>query len=138
MQRVLTHFIKKMTISLEQNNLYRAIGELAYVVAKIDGIISPMERLVFQEAIKEELGKNSWFAKASFDALDNQNVKFTVEETYNRVMFNIRQNKSALNEEIIIRFISILEKVGGVSGITDIEIGVIEKFKDSVTKILNK
>lgn len=122
-------------LSLEIKNLYRAIGELAYVLAKSDNYLSRVEKIVFQEAIKEELGKESWLAKDRFDMLDNQQVKASLEQTYHRVMYIIRQNKNGLNEELIEKFIAVLEKVGGVSGITDEEIAFIERFREDVYKI---
>jgi hypothetical protein len=122
-------------ISIEVRNLYRAIGELAYVLAKIDKSLSQVERLVFQEAIKEELGKDSWLAKDRFEMLENQGIKADLEQTYNRVLFAIRQNRLGLNEDLIEKFIAVLEKVGGVSGITDEEIAIIERFREDVTKI---
>jgi hypothetical protein len=125
-------------LSLEVRNLYRAIGELAYVLAKSDNYLSRVERIVFQEAIKEELGKESWLAKDRFDMLDNQQVKSSLEQTYHRVLFIFRQNKYGLTEDLIEKFIAVLEKVGGVSGITDEEIAFIERFREDVQKILKE
>lgn len=121
--------------SLEESNLHRAIGELAYVMAQTDRHISTVERVVFEEAIKEELGKNSWLAKDRFDWLERQQAEANLEATYNRVLFTIKRNKSSLNEDLIERFIAVLEKVGGVAGITDEEIALIERFREDVTKI---
>ncbi len=123
------------TVSLEENNLYRAIGELAYFIARSDGVLRPIERLVFREAVKEDLGLYDWLAQDKFDALDNQGVQSTLEETYKRVMFIIRKNKNALTLKIIERFVKVLEKVGGVSGITQIEIDLIEQFKNDALEI---
>jgi hypothetical protein len=122
-------------LSIELRNLYRAIGELSYVLARNDGSITTLEKTVFEEAIKEELGKESWVAKDRFDSLINQGLKADVLKTYNHVLYIIRQNKYVLNDDLIERFIAVLEKVAGVSGITDEEIQMIEKFREDIFKI---
>ncbi len=121
---------------IEKRNLFRAIGELSYVIAKSDGNISKIEKLVFEEALKEELGTEGWLAKDRFDMLASQGMKAGLQETYLRVLFMFKQNKIGLNNELIEKFINILEKVAGVSGITDEEIEIIEKFKTDVSIIL--
>ncbi|MDX2305377.1 MAG: hypothetical protein NW226_21380 [Microscillaceae bacterium] len=124
-----------MELSLTIRNLYRAIGELAFVMTRSDKVTSKIEKIVFKEAIKEDLGKESWLAEDRFNWLDLQGEKIDVEATYNRVIFMIRQNKQGLSEELIEKFISVLEKVAGVKGITDDEIALIERFREDVTKI---
>lgn len=124
-----------MEISIETRNLYRALGELAYLLTRADTLTSKTEKIVFAEAIKEELGKENFLAKDRFDRLDAQGAELDLEATYNRVMFAIKQNKRGLSDELIERFIAVLEKVGGVSGITDIEIDWIEKFREDVNNI---
>ncbi|TAE74157.1 MAG: hypothetical protein EAZ85_05220 [Bacteroidetes bacterium] len=121
---------------IEKRNLYRAIGELSYVIAQSDGRISKVEKLVFEEALKEELDNDGWLAKDRFDMLASQGMKASIQETYHRVLFMFKQNKIALNAELTEKFINILEKVAGVSGITDEEIAIIEKFKTDVSSIL--
>ena len=124
-----------MDVSLTTRNLYRAIGELAFVITRADSITSKVEKVVFKEAIKEDLGKDSWLAEDRFNWLDLQGEKIDPEATYNRVIFMIRQNKQGLDDDLIEKFISVLEKVGGVSGISDEEIALIERFREDVTKI---
>lgn len=121
---------------IEKNNLYRAIGELSYVIAKSDGNISKIEKLVFEEALKEELGNDGWLAKDRFDMLAAQGMKAGIQETYHRVLFMLKQNKIGLDANLVEKFINILEKVAGVAGITDEEIAIIERFKSDVNAIL--
>lgn len=125
-----------MEISIEIRNLYRAIGELAYLLTRVDALTTKTEKIVFEEAIKEELGKESWLAKDRFERLDTQGAQIDLLATYNRAMFSMQQNKHGLNEELIEKFIAVLEKVGGVSGITDMEIDWIEKFREDIHKMI--
>jgi hypothetical protein len=122
-------------ISIEERNLYRALGELSYIIATTDGRLSNVEKVVFEEALKEELGLNGWLAKDRFNMLLEQNASTEFEATYQRVLFAFRQNKSVLTEVLIEKFIAVLEKVAGVSGITDEEIDTIERFRGDVLKI---
>ena len=128
----------KSDISIELRSLYRAIGELSYVLASEDARITSLEKLVFFEAAKEELGKDAWVAQDSFNALINQplTAKLSVEQAYNHVLYIIKQNRYALTNDLVERFIGLLEKVAGVSGITDKEIAWIERFREDVTKLI--
>ncbi|HAS40356.1 MAG TPA: hypothetical protein DCS93_07745 [Microscillaceae bacterium] len=122
-------------LTLEERDLYRAIGDLAYVIATVDGVLSNSEKIVFQEAIKEDLGENSWLALDRFEQLENEYIDRDLEVTYNRVMFIIRKNQQALTQEHIDTFISILEKVAGVYGISEEEMSVITQFKVDVKRV---
>jgi len=128
----------KKEVSIELRSLYRAIGEFAYAIASQDSRITSLEKLVFQEATKEELGKDAWVAQDRFEALVNQYSQTTLslEQTYNNVLFNIKQNKHALTSDLLEHFIALLEKVAGVSGITDSEIGWIERFREDTTPLI--
>ena len=125
-------------ISIEVRNLYRALGELAYAFAMADKKLSNIERIVFQEAVKEELGKDSWLAKDRFDMIEQEGGRQTYDEIYHRVLYQIKQNHRALSDGLIERFILVLEKVAGVSGITDEEITRIENFKEDIYRIYSQ
>lgn len=127
-----------MELSIAFKDLYRAIGELAYVIARTDNQTNNLERKVFQEAIKEELGKDSWVASDRFDNLYDQSVKIDPEKTYHHAIYLMKIHQEILTEELIEKFINVLEKVGGVSGISDEERILIERFIDDSSKILNK
>ena len=93
----------KSDISVELRSLYRAIGELSYVLASEDARITSLEKLVFFEAAKEELGKDAWVAQDSFNALINQplTAKLSVEQAYNHVLYIIKQNRYALTNDLV-------------------------------------
>ncbi len=127
-----------MKISLEKNNLYRAIGELSFVIAKSDNMLTQIEKTVFREAVKEELGEEGWIVIDRFEYLDQNNHKPTMEQTYNRAIYVFKQNKEVLSEALIEKFIALLEKVAGVSGITDREILLIEQFQEDMNKLMRE
>lgn len=127
-------------ISVELRSLYRAIGELAYAIATQDSRVTSLEKLVFKEAAKEELGKDAWVAEDSFYAMVNmpQSNHLSIEQTYNKVLFTIKQHQSALTEDLFERCVSLLEKVAGVSGITEEELVWIERFREDAYKFVGK
>ena len=122
-------------LTLEERDLYRAIGDLAYVIATVDGVLSNSEKIVFQEAIKEDLKENSWLALDRFEQLENEYIDRDLDVTYNRVMFIIRKHQQSLTQDHIEKFISVLEKVAGVSGVSEEEMSVITQFTVDVKRI---
>lgn len=122
-------------LTLEERDIYRAIGELAYVIATVDNVLSKGEKIVFTEAVKEDLGRNSWLALDRFEQLENEQIDRDLDATYNRVMFVIRKNKDVLTENHLEKFISVLEKVAGVSGVSEEELAVINQFQVDVKRI---
>lgn len=121
-------------LTLEERDLYRAIGDLAYVIATVDGVLSNSEKIVFKEAIKEDLQENSWLALGRFEQLENEYIDHDLDATYNRVMFIIRKHQHCLTQDHIEKFISVLEKVAGVSGVSEEEMSVITQFTVDVKR----
>lgn len=122
-------------LSLEERDIYRAVGELAYVIAAVDNVLSKTEKIVFEEAVKEDLGANSWLALDRFEQLENEQIDRDIDATYNRVMFVMRKNKDSLTQTHIEQFISVLEKVAGVSGVSEEELAIITQFQVDVKRI---
>lgn len=125
-------------LTIEEKDIYRAIGDLAYVIATVDNVLSKSEKIVFEEAIKEDLGANSWLALNRFEQLEKEYIDHDIEATYNRVIFIIRKNQQALTEDHIEKFISVLEKVAGVSGVSEEEMAVITQFQVDVKRIFKQ
>jgi hypothetical protein len=57
--------------NLERIEIYQAIGELAYVVARSDHDLTPAEKVAFYQIAKEELDYDAWAAQGRFDLLDS-------------------------------------------------------------------
>lgn len=123
------------TISLQESNLYRAIAELSYAIAKADQELDKKEEDVFMDIIDQELGKNDWVAEVRFEVIFNS-LKPSTEEAYQHAMLLIEQNKSGLTREVVNKFKRILKGVAEVSGITEEEQDVIEKFDIDIEKLL--
>ena len=124
----------KKELSLGERNLYRAVGELAFVIAKADNIMREEERRAFHKVIVEDFGENSWIALDRFQFIENIPTS-DVESTYNHVIFLIKQNKQALTEDLVIKFIHVIEKVAEVAGIHENQYKYIDRFKADLQKI---
>lgn len=115
-------------VSLEERNLYRAVGELAFVIAKADNVLRESERQAFHKVIVEDFGENSWIAEDRFSLIESTPTS-DVESTYNHVIFLIRQNKNALSDELVGKFIHVIEKVAEVANVHRNQYKYITRFK---------
>ncbi|NJK28471.1 MAG: hypothetical protein HC925_08475 [Coleofasciculaceae cyanobacterium SM2_3_26] len=57
---------KLSELTLAERELYRVVGELAFVVAKADNVLRASEREAFYKVIVEDFGKDSWLVGERF------------------------------------------------------------------------
>lgn len=122
-------------ISLEDSNLYRAIAELAYAIAKADGTLEEKEQAAFKKIIEKELSKDDWVADIRFDAIFTTLVP-SVEESYKHAITLMRRNKDSLTPELIVKFNNILTKVAEVSGVNAEEEKIIAQFNKDLNEMI--
>ncbi len=122
-------------ISLEDSNLYRAIAELAYAIAKADGTLDAKEQDAFKKIIEKELLVDDWVAGIRFDAIFTTLVP-SVEESYKHAITLLRRNKENLTQALVIKFNNILRKVAEVSGISLEEQSIIERFNKDLNDMM--
>ena len=123
-----------MKLSTQERNLFQAVAELAFAIAKADEEITQDEIDAYQEAILETMGKAEWLAKEHFDQLIN-NQQAELETAYQDALRRIEQNKDALDRVLIRKFLYVLEKVAKVRGISQEEKEIINRFEEDVIKI---
>lgn len=124
--------------SLEQQALYRALAELAYVIALADTIVENEERDAFYTSVEQEIGNEAkYIVKSRFEILDEYTSP-EIKHAYNNVIHTIKQNKSALNEDMIEKFMEVMKQVAQVSGICEEEQVYINKFRQDVLAIYFK
>jgi len=93
-------------------NLYYAIGEIAYAVAGADGDIQKSERQKFHNLVNNELEHgNSGYDISSiiFQAMDKD--KRAPRDVYDETMRNIRQNSHYLSPEMKTSFKKVVKKM---------------------------
>jgi tellurite resistance protein len=86
-------------MEFQKREIYRAIAEMAYVIAKSDRGLSPTERMAFTDIIREELDYDSWVAESRFELLDEV-INPSLEEAYNQAMAQFKRYKNALTPEL--------------------------------------
>lgn len=121
-------------LTLEERNLYRAVGELAFVIAKADSILRDGEIKAFKEAITKVFGKDYWIVEDRFKYI-LQTPASDVESTYNHVIFMIRQNKSALTDALVEKFTNVIHKVAEVANIHEKQKEYLDRFKKDLTHL---
>jgi|GEM_PF-2326838 len=121
-------------LSLEERNLYRAVGELSFVIAKADNLLRESERQAFHRVILEEFGENSWIAEDRFHLIDKTPTS-DAESTYNHVIFMIKQNKHALTEDLVETFTRVIIRVAEVANIHENQMCYINRFEEDLAKI---
>ena len=72
---------------IEQIEIYRAIGELAYVMAKADDGLHIEEKKAFFDIIEQELKYDAWSAESRFELLD-ETLHPTLEHAYNEAILH--------------------------------------------------
>ena len=119
-------------------NLYYAIGELAYAIAISDGIIQQKEREKFYAIVEAELRCKKYdfdIAKIIFQIMSKD--KINSEDSYNRAMQQIRLNSHYLSPELKKTFIAVIEKVArAFKPVTLEEFEMIVRFKNEI-KLIN-
>ena len=118
-------------------NLYFAMGELAYAIAFSDGKVQKEEREKFQEIIATGLKEH----KVEFDISDIifqmlEKDKVYSNTVYDWAMKEIKSNSHYLSPALKHSFINILEKIAeAFPPITDEEINLLQRFKKEMVLI---
>lgn len=115
-------------------NLYYALGELAYAVAHADGNIQKEERKKFHDIVTTELvskGADFDISDIIFSIMDKD--KMDSATTYKWAIHEIRLNSHYLSPELKKTFISVIEKVAkAFPPVTLSEQRLIDRFKKDI------
>lgn len=115
-------------------NLYYAIGELAYAVAKADGRVQAEEKKKFHDLVAEEVKKENF----SFDISDiifqiMTKDKASLPDSYHWAIRELKLNSHYLSPKIKASIVSVMEKVAAFyPPVTIEESKLIEKFKKEI------
>ncbi len=132
------HASKKSEYGLRMSpqiaNLYSAVGELAYVMARTDQEMSQEEKDAFKRVIQMKLGAFDWLAAKRFDVLDSV-IDLNVEVIYEHALYLIQKNAQALDEEMIEDFQKVMIEVAKVSGVSPEENELMRRFRQDIVQI---
>ena len=116
-------------------NLYYAIGELAYALARTDGMVQKEERQAFHNLINSELENQQsgyTISEIAFQVLDKQNA--TLPEVYEWAMREIKLNSHYLSPQLKKAMIRVMEKVAAAyPPVTIGEQLMIDKFEQDIS-----
>jgi uncharacterized tellurite resistance protein B-like protein len=121
-----------------RDNIFYAIGQLAYAMANADGKIQKEEQKKFLDSCLSELGAGSEgpvISEIIFKLLKKQET-FDTDSVYTLAMDTIRTNGHYLSPELKKRAIDLLQKVAEASPpFTKEERHLLERFKRDIEPI---
>jgi uncharacterized tellurite resistance protein B-like protein len=116
-------------MEIEKREIYRAIAEMAYVIAKADRGLSADEKFAFTKIVEEELALNSWIAQSRFELLD--------EVTQPSIDLALKKYKEHLTPELVAIALKVMNRVAeSCSGFSAKEKLIIDRFKNDLDQIM--
>ena len=120
-----------------KENLYYALGQLAYAVAMADGAIQHDEKEKLQAIVAEGIKHHEVdynIAQIIFSVLDRE--KMDLETSYNWAIKDFKKYKIFLNDQIKADFIKVLEDVAeSFESVSKEEKSIINRFKKDINAI---
>ena len=118
-------------------NLYYALGELAYAIAKADGTIQDEEKQTLHHVVISELTKNNFHIE-NIEIIPRfmEQDHVPVENTYKEALDVMRVNSLYLDETLKEKFISVIQKVADAfPPVTREEQFIIDRFKKDLNDL---
>ncbi len=124
-----------MSTDIEKKEIYRAIAEMAYVIAKADHGLSAGERIAFRTIIEEELDYDSWAAQSRFELLDEV-TEPSIEKVYNEAIHDFRLHKHVFTEELKEKVLRVVKRVAEVcNGFSDKEAFIMDRLRQDLNNL---
>jgi hypothetical protein len=121
--------------NIERREIYRAIGELAYVVAKADRGLTPAERQSFFRIAQEELDYDSWAAQSRFELLDEV-TQPSIDRAYNDALHELRKYSAYLTPDLKEKAMIVLQRVAAsCDGLSAHETFVLDRFRKDLQSL---
>ncbi|MCZ8021283.1 MAG: hypothetical protein O9302_00705 [Cyclobacteriaceae bacterium] len=123
-------------MEIEKREIYRAIAEMAYVIAKADRGLSADEKFAFTKIVEEELALNSWIAQSRFELLDEV-TQPSIDLAYNEALHDLKKYKEHLTPELVAIALKVMNRVAeSCSGFSAKEKLIIDRFKNNLDQIM--
>lgn len=124
-----------MNMDIEKREIYRAIAEMAYVIAKAEHGISAEERIAFFNIIQEEFGDDSWIAQSHFELLDEVTLP-TLDKAYNASMFELKKYKKHFTPDLKEKAVRVMKRVAeSFGGFGENEAFIMDRFKRDLQQL---
>jgi tellurite resistance protein len=125
-------------MEIEKIEIYRAIAEMAYVIAKADKGLSADEKSAFSSIVEQELELHSWIAQSRFELLDEV-TQPSIDIAYNEALHDFKKYREHLTDELAAKAIRVLQKVAeACSGYSAKEKLIIDRFTDDLKNIMQQ
>lgn len=125
----------KADVNIERRDIYRAIGELAYVVAKSDRGLTTEEKEAFYRIAREELQYDSWAAQSRFDLLDEV-TQPSIDRAYNDALHELRKYSAYLTDELKEKAMVVLQRLAtSCDGLSANETFVLDRFRKDLQSL---
>ncbi len=116
-------------MDIDKREIYRAIGELAYVVAKADKGLSAEERKAFRRIMSEDLDFDSWSAISRFELLDEVTHP-SIDKAYNEAIYELKKHKDHLTPLLKAKTLLVTQKIAATfNGLSANEAFIIDRLK---------
>jgi hypothetical protein len=123
-------------MEIEKREIYRAIAEMAYVIAKSDKGLSVEEKQTFNNIVERELELHSWIAISRFELLDEV-TQPSIDIAYNEALHDLKKYRSHLTTELKDKAIYVMTKVAeSCSGFSEKEKLIIDRFRSDLKSIM--
>ena len=119
-----------------RQNIYYALGILAFAIAKSDGKINWEEKEKLFEIVKREMDHDIDFeyAEIIFQLLERDNLGF--EKTYNWAIDELQKGRHYLSPEIKQKMIDTVEQIArAFDKVSSEEKDIIDRFKKDIQTI---
>ena len=122
-------------MDIEKREIYRAIAELAYFVAKADKGLSAAERIAFYKIAAEDLDYDSWAAQSRFELLDDV-IHPSIDKAYNDAIHELKKYKDNLTNELKDKALLVLQKLAAsCNGLSANEAFILDRFKKDLHQL---
>ena len=120
----------------ELNEIYRGIGEMAYVIAHASTGFDGKDKQAFYDIIEEELKFGSWAAESRFELLEDQ-LHPDIESAYRAAIYEFRKYHDHLDEEIKEKAVRVIKKIAEVyhGHTSKVEQFIINQFEKELESI---
>jgi tellurite resistance protein len=123
-------------MEIEKREIYRAIAEMAYVIAKSDKGLSAEEKTTFHRIVEQELELHSWIAISRFELLDEV-TQPSIDIAYNEALYDLKKYRNHLTDELKEKALIVMTKVAeSCSGFSEKERHIIDRFKNDLQSIM--
>ncbi len=119
-------------------NIYYAMGEMAYAIAKADGAVQTEERKKIHEIVLDEIAHNNIdfdYTEAIFQILEKDDPD--AETSYKWAMHEFDENKLHLTPELVNQFIIIADKIADAFDLDSVrEEMMVARFKKDLRALI--